>query len=467
LRACCQSYLNRTINLPDAMCKNLHPIDEDTNLYGVDGVSFFEKTDFSTSYGWPFNKKKNLILDRSDKYPEKFPHGTCAIDQRTRRLIDRAEDLLSHGERANFIFNSSFKDELTTEKKMAASKVRIFQCISYPGNYLLRKYFLPLVALVESFHFVFESAVSANCHGPDWDMFAARHITPGWSTFCGDYTNFDQAMSASFTQSAWSILITLGKTRGTYTDTDVQIMSALAAECSRPFLNFFGDFFVIDGSQPSGHGLTVINNGIVNSLYIRYAYYVIFGNLDGFNELVRVLTYGDDNLVTVHNSIRDRFNQVTVSAALATIGVTYTDAFKSAVMDPFVEPHNISFLKRAFVQRDGIWMAPLEKDSIYGALMYHGETSNPLTRDIGVLYSQAREFIQWGREEYEEYISMIPECLTYTNLTDEARIVDCKYVTYEDYLEERRKTKSRMEVMYSDFTYEERHQNFWFDAHQE
>jgi hypothetical protein len=99
--------------------------------------------------------------------------------------------------------------------------------------------------------------------------------------------------------------------------------------------------------------------------------------------------------------------------------------------------------------------------------MYHEAKGHPVTRDITVLYSQAREFLQYGLDEYSEYINQITQCLAYCDLTEEAKIVDMPYETPEFYFETRRATPSRMESVYADFTDEERLQNFWGDAHQE
>jgi hypothetical protein len=124
-------------------------------------------------------------------------------------------------------------------------------------------------------------------------------------------------------------------------------------------VNFFGDLLILNGTNPSGHALTVVINSICNSLYMRYAWLSIFGTLDGFDEYVRLMTYGDDNCVSVHEKYQDKFNQVTVTAALAAVGVVYTDAKKTGeAAPPFCEPDDVSFLKRGFRKTiEGFWAA--------------------------------------------------------------------------------------------------------------
>lgn len=409
LEECRLHYKKRFRCLPEKAFENLSPISEEANLYGTDAL-FIEGVNFRTSYGFPCNKAKKFVLKPMQH--SKFPEGTYALDQRTTDWILRAERKLARHERANFIFNSSFKDECVSEKKISQSKVRIFQAITFPGNFLLRKYFLPLVALCQTYNYISEMAVGCDIGSADWDEFAKRHNAKGWHSFCGDYTNYDQRMANSFQIAAWNVLIDIARERGDYTEEQIRIMESLAVECSQPLCNFFGDFILFNGSQPSGHALTVINNSIVNSLYMRYAFYVRFGSLDLFDENVRMMTYGDDNIVTVSEKISGQFNQIVASECLARFGVIYTDAAKSGDMKPFDSAEEMSFLKRKFRYEGDLVFAPLEMDSICNMLLHtDSDEGNKYQVAASALLSSVHEAFQYGRIFYEEHCSLVQKCM--------------------------------------------------------
>jgi hypothetical protein len=166
-------------------------------------------------------------------------------------------------------------------------------------------------------------------------------------------------MSSQIMEAAGQVMLLLCQSAG-YSDDDLRIVSSLCAALAHPKVDVFGDLYRFNGSNPSGNPGTVVFNSIVNSLYIRLAWHMQHGNLDEFDANVRLITYGDDNVVS---SKRTTFNLMTVSASLKDIGVLYTDAAKTEQLVTFHEWHEVSFLKRTFVDYDGVCLAPLALES--------------------------------------------------------------------------------------------------------
>jgi hypothetical protein len=83
-----------------------------------------------------------------------------------------------------------------------------------------------------------------------------------------------------------------------------------------------------------------------------------------FFDYVRMITYGDDNLIAVHTDFSN-FDYWVIHVELKRIGVLYTPADKS---DPqskkFDLPEDIAFLKRGFEVRDGYCYGPLDISSL-------------------------------------------------------------------------------------------------------
>jgi hypothetical protein len=137
-------------------------------------------------------------------------------------------------------------------------------------------------------------------------------------------------------------------------------------------MDFNGDFVQFFGSNPSGHPLTVIVNGLVNSLYFRYVYYMLnpAHEVKSFKSKVHLLTYGDDNVFGVCISA-PWFNHTSIAAALLESGITYTMADKEAESVPYLHIRDVTFLKRSwrFDSDVGAYLAPIDHESLERSLM--------------------------------------------------------------------------------------------------
>lgn len=372
-------------------------LDHDRTLYGVPQQNFCRGMKFSTSAGVPYCKAKHFVMDFNSE------SGKFDLTQQQRDRVSFMENNAQQGLVPGLLFRATLKDEPIKMEKLVNGKIRIFQASSLESTYLMRKYFLTAGAVLCQDFRHSEIAVGMNCHGTQWDELYIHLFQEGWRAFCGDYSNFDQNMSGGILFEAWSLVISMGN----LTERDRRICLSLATDASNPLTDFFGDLIRLSGTNPSGHSMTVIINGVVNSLYMRYAYYKIHDQCDDFNDYVRMVTYGDDNVVVVHPKRQGTFNQKTVSAALATIMVTYTDAQKSKVVPEFTAPQDYSFLKRSWVKEGDIWLAPLEEDSIGKMLLVGIKSDAEFERHVSILRSSCLEMFHFGRARYDEHIDRI------------------------------------------------------------
>jgi hypothetical protein len=102
---------------------------------------------------------------------------------------------------------------------------------------------------------------------------------------------------------------------------------------------------------------------------MRYAYGECGYDVDDFGDHVALLTYGDDNMMSV-SAERPNFHHTSIAAALGEVGVTYTMADKEAESVPYVPMSEVTFLKRAwrFCDEENVWLAPLEMESVHKML---------------------------------------------------------------------------------------------------
>jgi hypothetical protein len=186
-----------------------------------------------------------------------------------------------------------------------------------------------------------------------------------------------------------------------------------------PLVDFNGDLIQFFGSNPSGHPLTVIINGLANSLYMRYCYYQTNPNKEcsSFKKNVALMTYGDDNIMGVSKSV-DWFNHTTIQETLKTIGITYTMADKDSESIPYVSLKDVSFLKRTwrFDEDLDCYLAPLELASIHKMLTVNvrSKTIPAEEQSIATITSALGEWFFYGKEEYnarrQDMIHVIEMC---------------------------------------------------------
>ncbi len=387
--------------------KQVRIISNDANLSGLDGVLGVNAINFASSRGFPHKGPKTNIVELSDRVVEGI---SCVRDapQELWEEVAQLEEKLAAGERINAVFKGSLKDEPT---KMTKDKVRVFAACNFAMILLVRKYYLSLAALVQRNQKLFECAVGVVQQSPEWtDIF--EHIGKyGWERgIAGDYAKFDARMSSRFMLAAFKLLIQVAEKSGNYSERDLKIMSGIATEITYPTYDYFGTLVQFFGSNPSGHPLTVIINSLVNSLYMRYVYYTI-AKEDGwwktplFREVVSLMTYGDDNIMSVKEGY-GAINHTRIAEKFAEMGIKYTMADKDAESVPYIHLSTASFLKHFAVWDDELqlYRCPCEEGSLAKMLHTHMK-SDVLSMEQSsaeAISNAALKYFEFGREVYAE-----------------------------------------------------------------
>jgi hypothetical protein len=354
------------------------------------------------------------------------------------------EQTYLRGERCNFIFRSNLKDEA---RPLTKEKVRVFAGAPLGASVLIRKYFLPVIAFIQKFPILFECAVGVNAHGPDWTAFMERvRCFKNDKAIAGDYASYDLRMSVKFTERAYGIIyaIILFANRyngGAYSEDDLCVIRGLLTDLCQPIYEHNGDLIGVVGSNPSGHNMTVIVNSLVNSLYFRYAYYMLGAvqqnglpvGLPPFFRVVALITYGDDNLCGVHDDFL-WFSHTSVMLVLQTIGVVYTMADKESESVPHISFEETSFLKRkaVYMPELGQYFAPLELDSIYKSLHCSKKSvETPEALSGGAISNALGELFYHGKEIYDVRVAQLEMIARTTGITP---FVIGGFPTYEEQL---------------------------------
>jgi hypothetical protein len=324
------------------------------------------------------------------------------------------------------VFRATLKDEPV---KFTKDKIRVFAGSEIALIILTRKYFLPMVQIIQNNWIASECAVGINAHSSQWHELATHLISKGKRTFGGDYKAFDKQVCPLVMRYAFQVLINMA-IKGGYSEHDIKIMQGIASDICCPLYEYDGCFIQTFGSNPSGHPLTVIVNNIINSVYLRYAYGCKY-DLKNFNKEVSPICYGDDVVVGV--SDESLFNFKDVHYSLGDCGITFTMPDKSEELVEYIPFEDLSFLKRnfRFDETYQVYMAPLEIASVSKSLHNYMDNKRcdllPEDLSANALVSACYEFFQHGHEFYKDILPRLRVIMNECNVIAELPTLgDCE-----------------------------------------
>lgn len=406
--SCDAFYNDIESKLPESEWALIHVLDMDSAISGVSGIEYLERMKLSTSTGWPWKKPKRKMctIELKDDNTERVVFCPEIMDR-----VAKIEEGYKKHELSGIIYDACLKDEPISFKKIKEGKVRVF--CGAPVDYciVVRKYFLNMVRVIQRNKFIFECGPGMVVQSLEWEELCAYlGQNPFNRTIAGDYKNFDKSMPSQIIMAAFDVLIKLSRKAG-YTEDDIRVCEGVKNDTSFPLINFFGELIQFYGSNPSGHPLTVIVNGLANSIYMRYCYILLNPKSEAvsFQENVKLMTYGDDNIMTVKEGC-DWFNHTSISACLAAVGVVYTMADKEAESVPYIHLRDSSFLKRKFRYDEdvGAVIAPIEHESIVKQFTVYVRSKSICeeAQAMAIMASGLSEYFYYGKAIHAEAIKI-------------------------------------------------------------
>jgi len=404
--------------------KTVQVYDDFTALNGAAGISYVDKMNRNTSMGCPWKKGKKYFLK---PIPEEFNLPDPV--EFTPEVMDRVDDIIKtyeSGHRWMPVFCGNLKDEAKSFKHIKASKTRVFMGAPSDWSLVVRKYFLSVIRLVQNNRFIFESGPGTIAQSLEWEEIR-EHLTKfGLNRIIdGDYENFDKQMASLIILAAFDVLLAICEKAG-YSPEDLLCCQGIAEDTAFPLMDFNGDLIEFFGGNPSGHPLTVIINGLANSLYIRYCFYILWTRneqgdvpISSFQQFVALMTYGDDNAMGVTKRF-PWFNHTSIRGVLAEIGINYTMANKEAESVPYTHIDDISFLKRTwrFDADVDAYLSPLDESSILKMLTVTVASKSviPEIQAISTISTALREYFFYGKEIFDAKFKMLNEIVDETGL---------------------------------------------------
>lgn len=409
---------------------NIKPLSNHDNLNGIPGCRFIDAINLSTSIGYPLTGPKTNFVENIDPDENGVLHRkfTDVIQNE----IDRVEACYRRGERAFTIAKACKKDEILP---IAKEKCRIFYGNPIALTFLVRKYFLPVLRFLQMNPLVSECAVGINCHGPEWDEFYTHAISYGKERlFGGDYGKYDQKLPSQLLIAALRILIDLAREKD-YAEDDLKVMETMAGDLVFSLIAFNGDLVGLqEGTHISGNSLTVILNGICGSLNLRNYFYSKYPASVNFRDAAHMMTYGDDNIGSVHPDYPD-FNIKGCSEFLATYGQIYTMPDKESELREYLEPGEFEFLKRFSVYHPKLdrHIGALLDKSVFKSLHCYmrgkGNPNSPNEACALNIDTALREWFNHGEDVYEMRRKQMTEVARRADIAHMCTLLD---ETYDD-----------------------------------
>lgn len=347
-------------------------VDLDTALNGIENLEYFDALVLGTSEGYPYR------LDRKpgEKGKSRFVSGDAGnleiSDEQMLKDIEWFEET-SKVRVPDIYCIECVKDErLPIRKVLKEPKSRLFSVLPMSYNLVIRKKFLNFVKFIMKRRDVLPCQVGINPYSREWSRLAESLLDKGNNILCCDYSRFDGFLPKCVMVKIAEMISTVCACDSVKTS---QIKNLMLACCSR-FAICDRVLYRVENGIPSGFPLTVIVNSILNEILVKYAYNVCFADLpvvrDNFKTHVKLVVYGDDNLISVSSAISSRFNGTFLVQFMLGLGIKVTDGVdKTKEGISFRELKDCDFLKRSFKEtNEGLWKSPMAKESLWPQLHF-------------------------------------------------------------------------------------------------
>lgn len=362
--------------------------------------------------------------------------GDLEVDDRNpnlKRLRDDVAHLISEagfGRRTLVLCTDFLKDELRPLAKVEAVATRVISGTPLDYTIAVRMYFGAFLAAMFDTYVVNGMAPGIN-HYKEWFLLAEALRSRGTACFDGDFSRFDSS------EQPWIHMAQLNYVNTWYKfnnpnwkpeDETVRYILWMDLVHSRHVCGVGTQLrYVVQWSKslPSGHPLTTMVNSMYSLICLTGCYIHATGDFTKMWDHVYLCTFGDDNVSSANEEVRDVFNQVVVASLMPKLfGLTYTAGDKSGNLIPYKSLEEITFLKRSFAPDDDKenrlipgapnigWVAPLAVASfLYEPYWYKNARTPQLDLETRIEHCLS-EMSLHPAEVWDKYFPVLQEwCL--------------------------------------------------------
>lgn len=371
----------------------------------VNGINNLNKIDITTSAGFPYQLNAPSGGKRDWLFVE---DGKMFMTSAMMEKVKMREEFAQKGLILDTFFVDTLKDETRPIEKVRMGKTRVFQVGPMCLSLLMRKYFGWFLMHCQSTFVDGEMSVGINPNSSDWTRLIRRLMRVGTKFINGDYSNYDAVMSQ---QIMMDVVDVINRFYGTDDETEDAFVRKVL------FATFLNNIHIIEDlmfirlqGNMSGVAVTTNVNCMFNMFLLRYAYYMLVDkNFDRFHDLVQAAFYGDDNLVCIADSIADKLNMQTYCDIMKTLGIVYTTPDKGDMNVILYDLDNIVYLKRRFVERDGVVYAQLDEQVMQEIPRWSESDPTNALDQLNRFNSVLYEAVNYGYSKYAFYYKYFSE----------------------------------------------------------
>lgn len=329
---------------------------ENSNIITSDEA--ITQLDKSTSCGFPWNLK---YLKKKDFFQEEI----------NREFLVSYWDELSREEPLWVpIWTCSQKDELRSRAKVEEKKHRTFLVSPVEHTVSLGRMCLDMNERFYANNFVTWSFVGGTKFDGMWERLYNKLVEKP-NGFELDETDYDASLFAEAMTDMCRMRIEFLHPSHR-TPANVKRMQNLYASIVHSTIILEdGQIVQKSGGNPSGSGNTIVDNTLILFRLLAYAFILLLSrtgddpSYEDFMNLVRAFLNGDDNTLTVDDSIVGWFNATTIAAEWKKLGVVT----KSDVWEPR-PAMELGFLSHKFIDYGGYILPVPERSRILSSLYY-------------------------------------------------------------------------------------------------
>nr|QZZ63303.1 hypothetical protein [Vespula vulgaris Moku-like virus] len=398
----------RQLTLEEAICgTNAIPHCESLNWKSSEGfpLSSFRPTEFH-------NKKYLFDLEETNE-----GYRLKGLAPELQKILQVRQQLRDDNVCIPPIYIDCLKDyRLTPAKCAIPGKTRIFSIAPVQVTIDLRRYMGVFLSAYRSAGVEAQHGIGINVDSLEWTRLAHYLHEVGDNIVTGDYTNFGPTLSSQIVYAVIQDIMDWHE----FNDADLETMKNLRFILENEILNPVHlcselVYQTVNGIA-SGSPITAELNSEVNIRYLMLAFLLLVVEhklqytLADFNSKVRLVTYGDDFIMSVHDDFIKWYNCKTISDVLKSHGIILTDASKGREIISYRSLLHSTFLKRSFKPhpfRPGIWLAPIEEQSITECLNWCHKQTNMKAATEEVIRASCLLAFGHGPEYYKKHVNKI------------------------------------------------------------
>lgn len=398
------------------------------SVRGIPNDELFQPINRTTSPGFPYvNQPKPLGRKGKTNWMGKYDYDFDS-DQ-AKLLREDVEEVIrkcASDEPFEVIWIDTLKDERRSHEKVDAGKTRIISNGPMHVNIAFRMYFMAALAHIRAGRIYNGIAVGINVWSREWDALAQHLLNNSEFMIDGDFKEFDGTL---MDQVMWEICDILDSL---YNDGNTKIRRNLWYHAVYATRACRGIVYQTTHGLPSGFIATAEANSLYVNIIFRCVYLELArahdsnsDSMHAYNRNVRLVAYGDDNILSIKKHILDWFNMNTVIEQMKRYGLTYTPADKGSTVVAYKSIEDISFLKRYFrrvpsIRGDTpIYMCPADLESRLEMLNWTKNTkSSSEVEEALVIGDVIKELAMHGTDVYNEWVPRIVKAARECGITD-------------------------------------------------